>query len=509
MNTRRRHLHTLALCIAVACTVAVPEARAQSFQFDNICTLFDQIPQTEGVVSTLSEEWDGSDWGGTSRSIYNRSGGQLDNIIFQDRSDGSWENATRAIPAYDSSDRLQTCTLQQWDTDTNDWSDATRTTRTYNGEGQVERATTEIWNEGDWQIAGRSHFTYTATGNAEVQRNEACMGSCSTPSPTWLNTYRVTNTYDGSDRLSTKVEENWDLVNLRWIEDQTTDYDYSMPSTVVAVRTDAGDNNVGRSTTTLNGDDLPTEIIDDTWAGEWVRETREEPTYTTLGGDTKLARSLSQTCTSGCTSASPSWGNEFQTLFSYTEVLPVELTSFTATEAEGAARLAWTTATETNNAGFEVQRRLGADAAFAPIGFVEGAGTTDRPQSYRFTDDMLPFEAEQVAYRLRQVDLDGTMAYSPEVEFSRAVPERLVLRGNYPNPFQGRTLIRYELPQASFVQIDIFNVLGQRVAQLVDHRQPAGRNEIVFEARDLPSGVYFIRLEADGRSQFQQITVVQ
>ena len=122
---------------------------------------------------------------------------------------------------------------------------------------------------------------------------------------------------------------------------------------------------------------------------------------------------------------------------------------------------------------------------------------------------MLPFEAEQVAYRLRQVDLDGTMAYSPEVEFSRAVPERLVLRGNYPNPFQGRTLIRYELPQASFVQIDIFNVLGQRVAQLVDHRQPAGRNEIVFEARDLPSGVYFVRLEADGRSQFQQITVVQ
>ena len=84
-----------------------------------------------------------------------------------------------------------------------------------------------------------------------------------------------------------------------------------------------------------------------------------------------------------------------------------------------------------------------------------------------------------------------------------------MLRGNYPNPFQGRTLIRYELPQASFVQIDIFNVLGQRVAQLVDHRQPAGRNEIVFEARDLPSGVYFIRLEADGRSQFQQITVVQ
>jgi hypothetical protein len=489
----------------------VPGARAQAFQFDNICTLFDQIPQTEGVVSTLSEDWSGSDWDATSRSIYNRSGGQLDNITVQDRSAGSWENATRAVPTYDASDRLDTCLSQTWDTDTNDWSDAARTTRTYDGDGRVERATTEVWDEdaGGWVFVGRSNFTYTAAGHVDVKRDEICLSGCSTPTPGWVNSYQVTNTYDSSDRLGTKVEENWDLVNSQWVEDQTTNYDYSMPSTIVAVRTDAGDDNLGRSTTTLNGDDLPTEIIDDTWAGEWVRDAREEPTYASVGGDTKLVRSVSQTCAGGCTSASPSWSNEFQTLFSYTEVLPVELTSFMVTESGEAAQLVWATASETNNAGFEVQRRLGTEGGFTAIGFVDGAGTTTTLQRYRFTDDALPFDAAQVAYRLRQVDLDGTTAYSPEVELRRGAPARLVLHGNYPNPFQNRTLIRYELPQASLVQMDVFNVLGQRVAQLVDRPQPAGRNEIAFEAHSLPSGVYFVRLEVDGRSQFHQMTAVQ
>ncbi len=508
MKTCQRYARALTLCIAIA-LVAVSGARAQSFQFDNICTLFDQIPQTEGVRSTLTEEWVSSDWDASGRAIYNRAGERLTEIIFQERSAGNWVNASRAEPSYDASDRLDTCTLQQWDTDTNDWSNATRTSRVYNGEGYVETATTEVWNEGDWQIAGRSHFTYTATGNVEVQRNEVCMSNCSTSSPTWLNTYRVTNAYDGSDRLSTKIEENWDIVNTQWVEEQTTNYDYSMPSTVVAVRTDAGDNNVGRSTTTLNDDDLPTETIDDTWAGEWVRDLREEPTYATVDSETKLVRALSQTCASGCTSASPDWDNESQTLFSYTEVLPVELTSFAVAEEDNAALLRWTTASETNNAGFEVQRRLGTDGSFAPIGFVEGAGTTGLPQTYRFTDDALPFRAARVAYRLQQVDLNGTTAYSPEVELRRAAPIRLALHGNYPNPFRTRTLVRYEISQAGPVQVDVFNALGQHIARVLDRQQPAGRGEVVFNAQDLPSGVYFVRLSTDGQSLLRPMTVVR
>jgi hypothetical protein len=121
----------------------------------------------------------------------------------------------------------------------------------------------------------------------------------------------------------------------------------------------------------------------------------------------------------------------------------------------------------------------------------------------------LPFDAAQVTYRLKQVDLDGTTAYSPEVEFSRAVPERLVLHGNYPNPFQGHTRIRYELPQAGLVQMDVFNMLGQRVARLVDRPQPAGRSEVVFDAQTLPSGTYFVRLAVDGQSRLRQVTVVR
>jgi hypothetical protein len=86
---------------------------------------------------------------------------------------------------------------------------------------------------------------------------------------------------------------------------------------------------------------------------------------------------------------------------------------------------------------------------------------------------------------------------------------RLVLHGNYPNPFRGQTLIRYELPQPGFVRMEVFNTLGQRVARLVEQNQPAGHNEVAFETHDLPSGVYFVRMEASGRSLLRQMTVVR
>ncbi|NBB72554.1 MAG: hypothetical protein GVY35_02630, partial [Bacteroidetes bacterium] len=142
--------------------------------------------------------------------------------------------------------------------------------------------------------------------------------------------------------------------------------------------------------------------------------------------------------------------------------LPVELTRFTATAGASAVLLEWATAGETNNSGFAVERQVDGDA-FARIAFVEGHGTTAAPQTYRFADTDLPFGTEHAVYRLKQIDTDGTATYSPNVEVDLGTPDALVLHGNFPNPFRGQTTIRYELPAATHVQMEVYNVLGRRV----------------------------------------------
>jgi len=201
-------------------------------------------------------------------------------------------------------------------------------------------------------------------------------------------------------------------------------------------------------------------------------------------------------------------GNRSPIAFTNSSALPVELTTFEAVLDQSAVHLTWKTASEENNAGFEVQRRVGGQP-FTPVGYVEGSGTTAQAQAYQFEDLSLPYEAQSLIYRLKQIDTDGSFEYSPEVEVTLNIPDRLVLHGNYPNPFRERTTIRYELPETGKVRMDVYNILGQRVATLINGRQDAGRREIRFDARRLASGVYFVRLAAQDKVLTEKLTVVQ
>jgi hypothetical protein len=189
--------------------------------------------------------------------------------------------------------------------------------------------------------------------------------------------------------------------------------------------------------------------------------------------------------------------------------LPVELTDLTARGTDASVHLRWRTASETNNAGFEIERTNGEANAWTQIGFVEGHGTTSDPQTYSFEDRNLPFEADSLRYRLKQVDLDGGSAYSPPVEVALTAPDALTLHGNFPNPFAEQTTIRYEVPQSGRVQMAVYNALGQRIGVLVNKRQEAGHHKTTFAPGALPSGVYFIRLTSGGTTRIQKMTVVQ
>jgi surface protein len=192
-----------------------------------------------------------------------------------------------------------------------------------------------------------------------------------------------------------------------------------------------------------------------------------------------------------------------------TNPLPVELSAFDATLNGEDAVLTWETVSETNNAGFEVQRvPVGpGDAEWTSLTTVEGAGTTDEPQSYRFTDTDLPYAADRLRYRLRQIDVDGTESFSEAVTIARQVTQAELLP-TYPNPASGQATIRFAVPDRQDVHIALYDMLGRRV-EMVTNGPASGRTEQVLDVSDFASGTYFLRMQADSYTETQRVTVVR
>ncbi|RPI72257.1 MAG: T9SS C-terminal target domain-containing protein, partial [Ignavibacteriales bacterium] len=162
---------------------------------------------------------------------------------------------------------------------------------------------------------------------------------------------------------------------------------------------------------------------------------------------------------------------------------------------KGQVNLNWQTATETNNYGFEIERKAEGQE-FTKVGFVGGYVTTTESMSYNFVDKNLT--SGNYTYRLKQIDFDGTFEYSPEVEVDFAVPSEFSLLQNFPNPFNPSTRISFTLPVESNVTIKLFNVIGEELNNLAKGSFGAGVHNIDFNASGLNSGVYFYSIEAVG-----------
>lgn len=173
-------------------------------------------------------------------------------------------------------------------------------------------------------------------------------------------------------------------------------------------------------------------------------------------------------------------------------VVPVELTSFNAVSGNGSVDLTWTTASETNNRGFEVERSSDK-VNFTTVAFVDGRGTTTSTSTYNYSDKV---NASGVLYyRLKQVDFDGTFAYSNTVEVNNSVVTGFDLLQNYPNPFNPSTTIRFSVAESGVATLKVYNVTGEVVAELFNSNVEKGTMQTVsFDASNLTSGVYFARL---------------
>ena len=188
--------------------------------------------------------------------------------------------------------------------------------------------------------------------------------------------------------------------------------------------------------------------------------------------------------------------------------LPVEMLSFIANSSNRNVTLNWSTATETNNAGFDIERKSISSSEWTKIGNIAGNGTTSNPQSYSYTDRNL--STGTYNYRLKQIDYNGNFEYfnlSSEVEVGN--PTDYALSQNYPNPFNPSTKINFDLAKEGFVSLKVFDNLGREVATLVNEFRNTGYYTVEFDAKNLTSGMYYYRMEVNGFTKVLKMSLIK
>jgi predicted GH43/DUF377 family glycosyl hydrolase len=186
--------------------------------------------------------------------------------------------------------------------------------------------------------------------------------------------------------------------------------------------------------------------------------------------------------------------------------VPVELISFTSTSNGNEVILNWSTATEVNNYGFEVQRSTDYKDFFT-VGFVKGNGTTTEQQNYTFSHRNLSNGTNY--FRLKQVDYDGSFEYSDVIEVDWRTFDTYLLEQNYPNPFNPSTTIGYGIKEKSNVKITVLNSIGEEVATILNEEKNPGYHKVEFNAGVLPSGVYFYRIATGEYTAMRKMLLIK
>jgi hypothetical protein len=181
-----------------------------------------------------------------------------------------------------------------------------------------------------------------------------------------------------------------------------------------------------------------------------------------------------------------------------------------------AVRLNWRTISEVNNYGFYVQKRSTAGAEWdeLPNSFIAGHGTTNEPQNYSFIDNSVL--GGNSHYRLKQADLDGTVHFTEPIQIEsptsvrETAPIEFALKQNFPNPFNPETNITFAVEQTGRATLEIYSMLGQKIATLFDDVVEAGYYQTVkLNGNNLASGMYFYRLQSGKKSDLKKLILLR
>jgi len=186
---------------------------------------------------------------------------------------------------------------------------------------------------------------------------------------------------------------------------------------------------------------------------------------------------------------------------------PVELISFSASTIKRDVELNWSTSSEINNYGFDIER-ADENLEFAKIGFASAKGKPGTGASYSFKD--IKLNPGKYYYRLKQIDLNGNYKYynlSGAIDVT--LPKSFFVYQNYPNPFNPTTKIDFDIPAESNVVLKVFDISGREIKTLLSEKKSAGYYSVVFNAEAIASGVYFYRLQAGDFTSTKRMILIK
>jgi hypothetical protein len=191
--------------------------------------------------------------------------------------------------------------------------------------------------------------------------------------------------------------------------------------------------------------------------------------------------------------AYPISGGPIAYVLKFSDPLPVELTSFSASLVNNKVLLNWSTKSELNNQGFVIERKI-QNLDWYSIGTVPGNGTTTEIKNYQLEDNSV--STNKYYYRLKQIDFGGSYKYSNDIEVDVNSVSEFSLNQNYPNPFNPSTKISFSLAQSSNVKLSVFNMLGEKIVELLNEVKSAGTYDVNFDGSELSTGMYLYRIES-------------
>lgn len=363
--------------------------------------------------------------------------------------------------------------------------------KTVNGGATWTDANTPFGTSGVWSL-------YTPTASKVIAVGASAKAFMTTDGgTTWT---QMTTGIPGTFFVTRFYNENFGLIG-----------GYNSPDPVLSKTTDGG------ATWTPVG--IPTDQgIGSLWGigfkdvlTFWVTDVNGVIAYTTDGGTTwSVAKKVAgHTIFSVSVFGDHMWmtGSGGLILKGYSNPnVPVELVSFAATVNGQNIELIWNTATELNNKGFQIEKKING-SNWTELAFVKGNGTSSIENSYSYTDKNAGLGT--ISYRLKQIDFDGSYEYSKEVLTEMLAPDNFELSQNYPNPFNPVTIISYNIPYTAMVELNIYNILGKEVATLVNEIQETGVYNVSFDASKLSSGVYFYELKAGNFNARKKMVLIK
>ncbi len=190
-----------------------------------------------------------------------------------------------------------------------------------------------------------------------------------------------------------------------------------------------------------------------------------------------------------------------------TGALPVTISLFNALSEKNNVKLTWKTETEINNSGFDLERKT-ESTDWIKLVFITGSGTTNQPVEYLYEDKKLM--PGKYFYRLKQIDYNGNYEYFDlPLYVLISKPKDFLLGQSYPNPSNPKCRIDFQLPERTFVNISVYDLLGKKIAELVNLDTEAGIHTVEFDGSNLASGTYIYRITAGSFSEVKKMILVK